>query len=72
MVRFLNKQRWKIKNIIIGFWLSASIFLFMGKTVATSSLRLQEIYDIINDISIDVKDIKKSPLEALDRFKIWK
>ncbi len=59
------------KSIIIGFLLATSIFLFMGKT-NEESVNLDKLYVLINDISSDVKEIKKNQLEALEKWKIWK
>lgn len=59
------------KSIIIGFLLATSIFLFMGQT-NEESVNLDKLYVLINDISSDVKEIKKNQLEALEKWKIWK
>ncbi len=59
------------KSIIIGFLLATSIFLFMGQ-INEESVNLDKLYVLINDISSDVKEIKKNQLEALEKWKIWK
>ena len=59
------------KSIIIGFLLATSMFLFMGQT-NEESVNLDKLYVLINDISSDVKEIKKNQLEALEKWKIWK
>ena len=59
------------KSMIIGFLLSACMFLFMGQTdkkYATTN----EMYDLLKIVSGDVKEIKKNQLEALEKWKIWK
>ena len=59
------------KSMIIGFLLAASMFLFMGQT-NEKSVNLDQLYLLLNDVSSDVKEIKKNQLEALERWKIWK
>ena len=59
------------KSIIIGFLLATSIFLFMGQ-INEESVNLDKLHVLLNDISYDVKEIKKNQLEALEKWKIWK
>ena len=61
-----------IKSLIIGFLLATCMFLFMGQTTSDKTVDLKKVYDIVNSISIDVKEIKKNQEEGLSKLRIFK
>ena len=48
------------KSMVIGFLLATCMFLFMGQISSNKAITIEEVYDVVNTTSIDVKEIKKT------------
>ena len=46
--------------MVIGFLLATCMFLFMGQISSNKAITIEEVYDVVNTTSIDVKEIKKT------------
>jgi hypothetical protein len=59
------------KNYIIGFLTATCMFLFMGQTSPDKTITIEQVYDVVNTISIDVKEIKKNQEEGLSKLNFF-